>query len=124
MPPRLSARPSPKPIPWPTKPPPSKRDALAKRSDPLWARLLDALLPSLCFGCDLPVDTVTSRKWPLGLCLRCYGRLQRPPLACAACNRQLPTVKREGELCTACRVDPPSWSADRKSTRLNSSHAT
>lgn len=69
-------------------------------------RLIHALLPAPCLGCDRPLPWSGTE---LGLCTRCRGQLRRPATACAVCALPLPGVLPEGWCCAACREHPPAF---------------
>jgi ComF family protein len=79
---------------------------------PRWRdRLLHALLPALCLGCDAPLPASRSRTGSaLGLCILCRARLRPLPAAgCAVCGRPLPAAGLPPDWrCGACRQEPPA----------------
>lgn len=88
----------------PTEKPPTEVPPASRWLD----RLLHALLPACCLGCDRPLPARGSR---LGLCGPCRSALRPLPRpACAACARPLPAAGLPATwLCAACRDEPPAF---------------
>ena len=74
------------------------------------AAVLELLLPSPCLACG---RICGSSRSPIGLCVRCRGRLRQSPApSCSTCGTPLPAAALPDRYrCGRCRSNPPPYTA-------------